>query len=247
MNKDINIIFKDQEGHEIRKSDLKSATGKVQYELIGNQHVSPQASQLHQQSRHEGQQGNYLAALELLEQAHKLAPEWPYPVYDMAYTYLLQEDINNAVKYYTLVNQLAPGGFFTTKTALHTLKKEVNGNYPKGLYLAYLRIEWTNSIAQKEKIARNLIERVPDFAPAWKELANCLEESPQKLVAIEQGLQANPDLETKGMLLINKAIVLFNQGKHQEAIDILGYLIVDTENTIGTRESAKFVLSQFID
>ncbi len=67
------------------------------------------------------------------------------------------------------------------------------------------------------------------------------------MVAIEQGLQANLDLETKGMLLINKAIVLFNQGKHQEAIDILGYLIVDTENTIGTRESAKFVLSQFID
>ena len=247
MNKDITIIFKDQEGHEIRKSDLKNATGKVQYELIGSQHVSPQALQLHQQARHEVQQGKYLAALELLEQAHKLAPGWPYPVYDMAYTYLLQKDINHAVQYYALVDQLAPEGFFTTKTALHTLRKELNGNYPKGLYMAYLRIEWTDSIVQKEEIARNLTEQIPDFAPAWEELANCLEDPSQKLVAIEHGLQSNPDIETKGLLMIDKAIVLFNQGKQQEAIDMLGYVIVDTKNTIGTRESAKFVLSQFID
>lgn len=43
MNKDVTIIFKDQEGYEIRKSDLKNATGKVQYELIGSWHVSSQS------------------------------------------------------------------------------------------------------------------------------------------------------------------------------------------------------------
>jgi hypothetical protein len=70
----------------------------------------------------------------------------------MAFAYFLQGDINNAVKYYTLLDQLAPEGFFTAKTALHTLIKEVTGNYPNGLYQAYLRIEWTDSIAKKEKV-----------------------------------------------------------------------------------------------
>jgi tetratricopeptide (TPR) repeat protein len=246
-NEERTIIFKDREGHEIRKSDLKNITGTVRYEVIGTDKIPPQACQLHQQARVKGQQGQYAAVLEDLKQAHNLAPQWPYPLYDMAFTYLLQERYDLALKYYELVDELAPEGFFTSKTAIDTLQKERNGEYPTGLYLEYLRIDWTNDILKREEIARQILARIPDFAPAWKALANCIEDPVQRLEAIESGLNANPDRETEGTLLINKSIVIFEQGNKREAIDILGNLIFSPHSTIGVREFAKFVLSQFIE
>ena len=45
-----------------------------------------------------GGAGDYKKAITLLERASSVAPEWPYPVYDMAFTYLLMKDAENARK-----------------------------------------------------------------------------------------------------------------------------------------------------
>ena len=54
-------------------------------------------------------------------------------------------------------------------------------------------------------MAHSILEKFPNYAPAWKEIAGKAEDINQRLEAIKKGLELNPDLETKGMLLINQA------------------------------------------
>ena len=42
------------------------------------------------------------------------------------------------------------------------------------------------------------------------------------LQAIEKGLSCDPDDGTKGIMLVNKSLVLNGQGKYDEALKILG-------------------------
>ena len=63
---------------------------------------------------------------------------WPFPLYDIAYTYLLMQDFPNAELHYRKVLGLAPRGFFTAITALDTLAREQAGEFPEGIYLAYM-------------------------------------------------------------------------------------------------------------
>src|ERR1019366_8272650 len=85
------------------------------------------AESLHQRARLAGESGDYRKAITLLEQACNLAPEWPYPVYDMAFTYLLMKDTENARKYYRKTVDLSPRGFFSAITAIDTLDREKRG------------------------------------------------------------------------------------------------------------------------
>jgi hypothetical protein len=48
-------------------------------------------------------------------------------VYDAAFTYLLQGDAVRAEQYYAHVDRLAPRGFFTCKTSLDGLRRELAG------------------------------------------------------------------------------------------------------------------------
>lgn len=242
MNTQDKIIFKDSSGHILQEADLANVTGQVNYEMPGKKNVSPEASTLHQEARALGQAGKYDLSISKLQQAITLEPDWAYPVYDLAYTYLLKGDFSNALEYYRKTNALSPQGFFTAKTALYALEGEERGIFPKGIYLAYLQIEWANDATQKLEIATAITEKVPDFAPAWKELACLQKNDAAREKAIEQGLSRNPDADTKGILLINKAILLNNQGKKEAAIQLLGNLIFSPDTTVGNVALAKFTL-----
>lgn len=239
-----NIIFKDKNGNTISTADLENVTGEVRYEILGDRPIDLRANQLHQEGRELGAAGKYERAILKLNEAIRIEPEWAYPIYDLAYTYLLMEDFDNAYLYYQKTNQLKPKGFWTVKAALYSLEGERSGIFPKGLYLYYLNIEWAESRDEKIKIARIIVERVPDYAPAWKELAHLLEDSSERLYAIEQGLSKNPDPETKGMLILNKASILDMQGKKDQAIQLLGELIFSPDVSKGSLELAKFSLKR---
>jgi tetratricopeptide (TPR) repeat protein len=157
------------------------------------------------------QSGDHRKALALLTQASNLAPRWPYPVYDMAYAFLLMEDADNAWKYYRKTLELAPRGFFTAITAVDTLERERRGDLPAGTYRACLSLEGLNEPREKSEMLQLMVRHVPDFAPAWKDFAKTLDTASEALAAIEKGLEADPDSETRGMLLINKALVLNRQ------------------------------------
>ena len=242
MEQNGTVIFRGGDGRELTLNELAGETGRIRYEIVGNVNVPAEAESLHKQARQAGGSGDYKEAISLLERAAKLAPDWPYPAYDMAFTYLLMKDYENAQRYYRKTIELAPRGFFTAITALDALGREEKGDLPAGTYLTYLSLEWMDDPAKKAEAVRQLVKRVPSFAPAWKALAFLTEDVAERVTAIENGLSANPDVETKGILQINKAMVLDGDGDHDGAVRLLGELANDPSSTYETEHMAKVTL-----
>ncbi len=207
MKNTAKIKFTDDSGNSISREELAKSTGRFNYEIFGVENVSSLAKTLHNQARHYGQTGAYQKAIEILLQANKEAPKWPYPVYDLAFTYLLQGDWDNALKYYIMTDSLAPRGFFTSKTALHTLERERKGELKAGLYNMYVSLEWINDPQERFENIKLIVVNFPSFAPGWKEYSNLLE-GKDRISAIEKGLELDADMDTRGLLLINKALML---------------------------------------
>ncbi|HET7105826.1 MAG TPA: tetratricopeptide repeat protein [Candidatus Acidoferrum sp.] len=222
---------------------LLDVTGTVRYEVIGTGTLPAEASLLHQQAREAGGRGEYKEAIALLRQASERAPEWPYPVYDRAFTHLLMNDFDEARTYYRRTLELSPRGFFTAITALDTLTREQNGELPVGTYLSYLSLEWAQDAEKKAQTIREMVRAIPQFAPAWKEFAALCDDDGERLSAIEKGLAARPDAETKGMLEINKALILNLRGDKAAAVQLLGELALNATSTLGTEHSAKAALA----
>jgi len=240
------IVFRGADGRTLTLGELKDVTGTFRYEIVGSAEVPAEAKALHQRAREAGGRGDYQVAITLLTAASKLAPKWPYPVYDRAYTHLLMKDFAAARADYQKTVGLAPRGFFTAITALDVLTREQKGEFPPGTYLAYLSLEWVDDRAKKADIVRQLVNRLPGFAPAWKELAVIAEQGPERLAAIEKGLAAEPDAETRGMLQINKALEEDRQGEHEGAVRLLGELALDPKSTYATEHLAKATLAMVV-
>jgi tetratricopeptide (TPR) repeat protein len=237
------VIFRDSEGRTLTFEDLKGVSGTFRYEIVGSGYVPVEAERLHQLGRAAGGRGEYSISIDLLTQASQLAPLWPYPIYDRAYTYLLMHDFKLAMYDYEKTMELSPRGFFTAITALDILTREQKGEFPPGIYMAYLSLEWQSDPAKKLSSVRKLVDQFPGFAPGWKELAALTDRDTERIEAIEKGLLAKPDPETRGMLLINKALVLDRQGQHREAVELLGRLALDPQATYGSAHLAKATLA----
>ncbi len=161
----------------------------------------------------------------------------------MAYTYLLMKDSEKARTHYRKTVELSPRGFFTAITAVDALDREAKGDLPVGTYRAYLALESMEDDETRSNAVRQLVKRAPSFAPAWKELAVQSKTEAEKLAAIEKGLAARPDAETKGILLINKALIMDQRGDHDVAVRSLGDLALDPASTYGTEHLAKASLA----
>jgi tetratricopeptide (TPR) repeat protein len=203
--------------------------------------ISDEAKALHQEGRKAGAAGDTARALELFVQAHQLAPQWPYPPYDMAFTYLLNDDIESAEIWYALVDELEPRGFFTAKTFLAMVRCERRGELPSGFVKAFAMLEWLPE-AQQRAMLQRIVVRFPGVAPAWKQLATLTTDEDARLEALDRGLAADPDDETYGMLVLNKALVLRHRGKFQEARWLLENLLADPRCTQAVEALAKMSL-----
>ncbi len=241
------LVFQDAAGRVLTTRDLEAFTGQVEWEIKGGRTVPTEAVRLHEEARAAGARGEYDRALVLLDAAHALAPGWPYPVYDAAFTYLLQGDTDTAERCYAEVDRMAPRGFFTCKTTLDSLRRERAGELPEGFCKGFAALESLDDLSGKKAILDGIVARFPGFAPAWKELAALLDDPGDRLRAIERGLGAEPDPETRGMLLMNKALVLNQRGERGAAIAILGDLALDPASTLATETLAKATLAQVID
>lgn len=240
------LIFEDSKGNQLLMSDLEGATGTYNWQIKGDKDIPVEASRLHQMARQHGSKGEYEQAITKLKRAYEIAPEWAFPPYDLGYTYLLTQDSPNALKYYTIADELEPKGFFTAKTARWSLEKEIAGEFQDGLYAAYTQIELLDADERKLQIARAIVEKIPEYAPAWKVIAEKSESNEERLAAVEKGLGADPDRTTKEGLLLNKALVKNIQGEGEEAVEILGELILDEASTVGSVELAKLILSAVV-
>ena len=137
----VTVAFTDEQGRTLTLDDLRKVAGKVKWEIRSNSSVPPEAERLHQEGRAAGARGDYDAAQSLLTRAAELAPWWPYPFYDRAFTHLLQHDFEAALSDYRRTVELAPGGFFTAEVAVDTLTRESAGEFFSGLYAAFAMLE----------------------------------------------------------------------------------------------------------
>lgn len=241
------VVFRTADGRTLTMADLQGLAGTFQYEILGKSQVPAEAESLHKQAGQAGGAGDYEKAIKLLERARALAPAWPYPVYDLAFSYLLMKDAEIARKHYRKTVELAPRGFFTALTALDALDRESKDDLPAGTYMTYLSFEWMDDRGKKADAVRQLVKRVPGFAPAWKEQAILADADAEKLAAIEKGLAVNPDGETKGILLINKALIMDRSGDHAGAVRLLGELALDPASTYATEHLAKVTLANMVN
>ncbi|BDD04594.1 hypothetical protein [Aureibacter tunicatorum] len=199
-------------------------------------------------------QGKSLASDKLFEEAifsyedaAKLAPEWPEPLYEIAFIYLIQTKFDRALEFYHKVDALRPGGYFTTKVAIWGLEMEVQKKYPEGLYVAFAQVDWTKNKTRRLEILEEIVEKFPDYAPAWRKLSDELELPEDRMIAINRGLECEDlDIESSGGLLINKALVTQMLGDKQGAKQQLKAL-KQTSMSDNNRETVEFILSTMND
>lgn len=238
-------LYEDGKGNKLFVSDLKKDW--VNYDQLGKKEMSEEAIKYHTRGRKLSKLGAYGDAMKLLKKAVSLAESSPYPYYDLAMVYVMRGDSSKALTNFKQCDELAPNGFFEVKTAVAALEMEKAGNIPEGTFRLYLQIEDTQDRKKKIELARQLTERYPNFAPGWRAMANLLQDSTQRKGAIEEGLNALPDIDTYANLKINEALILDMDGNKGESIRILGQLIFNEANTLGAVGIAKFVLSSILN
>lgn len=170
------------------------------------------AEALHARGREAGASGDYPAALELFTQASELAPDWPHPVYDRAFTRLMMQDFEGAAADIDRTLELSPGGFFVAHVARDALRRERAGELPRGFYLAYFRIEGLPE-DQRRVVLEQIVLKFPQFARAWLDFANLADTPLERLSRLEKGLAADPDPLTADMLRLNQAFALQQLGE----------------------------------
>jgi hypothetical protein len=238
---DSKVVFTTKDGREVQ--DLKKVEdGEVDYKVVGKGEIPAQAKEMHELGRRYGAEGKFDAALLSFAEASKLAPGWAYPIYDTAYTLLLRGDATNALAKYREVDRMETNGFFTTKTAVWTLEREESGALPRGTYRDYVALEDAEGNGKIELIEK-LAVMAPNYPPVLKEKAIAAKTVTEKLQWIDKGLALEPDAETYGILMLNRAVLLNLQKKTNESKAILNGLTAET-NTVGTRELAREVLKK---
>lgn len=214
------------------------------WKIFDEQTVSYEAERLHQMGRLYGQQGQHELAIKTFDQASQIEPNWSYPHYDKAFSFLLMGDIEKAYQNYKIVDKLSPQGFFTTKTSVFYLDKELKGVFPKGLYLQYLKHEWLETNQEKEQLLQGIVTEYPSYSPAWFKLSSFQDDPEKKIALMEKGLSFQTDPETRGYLLINKSITRHHMGYKAEAIQTLEGLLTDQSAPLDIIELTKETLNR---
>jgi tetratricopeptide (TPR) repeat protein len=237
------VIFRDARGRELTAKDLAGVTGQVDWSIQGAEHVSQRAIELHDLGRRAGAAGDNDRALLLFDQAQKEAPNWPYPAYDSAYTFLLKGNIDQAERKYAVVERLSPRGFFTAKTEMDCIRRERKAEIAPGTCRMYVIAADMDDPTEKRAVLEELLRQSPSLPGAWQKLAALLNDDDARMAAIDKGLSFQPDGDCRGVLLIDKALILARREKRTEAIRILGELALDPESTLATEQMAKLALA----
>jgi tetratricopeptide (TPR) repeat protein len=186
------VVFRNDAGRVLTLDELGAAHGRLEWELRHGPPVAPEALEVHQRGREAGSRGDYEDALSLFTTAAALAPSWPHPIYDRAFTHLLRGDFASALADYRTALELSPGGFFDAAQAVDMLAREETGEFPKGLYATFITHGKALDDSQRKTAAEQIVEKYPGFTPGWEVFAR-LVEGPGRLDIIDCGLAAVPD------------------------------------------------------
>ncbi len=240
------VVYRSNDGRELSKAEIRAMQPRTIRDFLLLDRATPEADSLLREARQLGNANDLQACLKLISDAAALAPEWPQPFYDAAYTYLVNGDWESALFYYEKVDKLAPDGYLSTKAAAHTLKKELDSKLPEGFYRDFISIEQQRDPKQQEQEVRDLTGLVPNFGPAWRLLASLLPDPQARIAVIERGVTADCDPETLGLLRVNKAVALGQLGREEDAIQLLGDIMFDEATTGLTYAMASSTLKQAV-
>jgi tetratricopeptide (TPR) repeat protein len=239
----VQLVFRNAQGRELKAKDLAGVTGIINWSIVGAGNVPQHARELHDLGQQEGSAGHYDKALLLFAQAQQEAPQWPYPAYDAAYTSLLNGNLDQAERDYAVVERLSPRGFFTAKAEMDCIRRERAKEFASGTCKSYVLVAEMSDSPEKRAAVEKLLRQSPSLALAWEELAVLLPDDDGRMAAITKGLSCQPDGDTRGILMINQALILNRQGKHSQAVSILGELALDPQTTLMTEQLAKASLA----
>jgi tetratricopeptide (TPR) repeat protein len=133
------MILKDDKGRELKVGDLSDYTGTVNWSIADPKDIPEAARVLLNRGQEVGAGENYQEALHLFAQAAQIAPDWAYPIYESAFTYLLMGDLERAERDYLQVERLEPRGFFTYQAELDCVRRERNGEF-RARHVPHLRL-----------------------------------------------------------------------------------------------------------
>jgi hypothetical protein len=100
-----------------------------------------------------------------------MAPDAPYPLYEIGWTHLLLEDPVRGEEYLRMVDRLVPEGFMWTPTLLDCLSRIQSGQLPPGAYIPLLHLHNIRDQDARAKIASIIVAELPHFAALWCHLA----------------------------------------------------------------------------
>lgn len=238
------VVYQDPNGNVLTLTEIRKFAGGLSWEAMQGIEITEKVQDVHRAGRRYAQEGEHDKALYAFTNAAQAVPNWPLPVHDMANIFLLEENFDRALEYYRKVDEMAPRGYFATKTAIHYLQKEQKGKCPRGTYLKYINAGWEADSTRKVQMLDDILQECPEFAPAWKEKVFLSDSDEEGLRYIDQGLASNPDPETRGILLINRAMILARQGDVETAVAILGDLAVSPDTTLENEYLARAALKQ---
>lgn len=207
------------------------------------QPVSERAKQLHAQGRKHGEAGEFEQALRYFHEAEKAAPNWPLPLYDMGLTFLFIKADDRALETFTKLDAVAPLGMLGSKRILDSLRREKDGRVPEGTLSEFLAIEQLRDVQEVRRKMQALTQKAPGFAPAWQELAMTEEKPEEAEKLIAKALSLEPDAETRGSLLVHKAILMWRRGEVDAARKLLRELLADPTTLPTTAADARELLN----
>jgi len=205
--------------------------------------IPERARQLHAQGRKHGEAGEFELALRYFHEAQKAAPSWPLPLYDMGLTFLHLKADDRALETFTKLDAVAPLGLPGSKRILDSLRREKDGRVPAGTLREFLAIERLRDLQEVRRQMQALTQKAPGFVPAWQELA-MLEEKPEeaeKLIA--KALSLEPDAESRGTLLVQKATLMWRRGEVDAARKLLRELLADPTTLPAAAAEARELLN----
>lgn len=242
------VIHTDKAGRVLTFGDVNRSFSRLRTAALFQGKPSSKARRLKELGDEASRKKDYETAHRHYEAAAEASPQWPYPVYRSAQTYLKEGNIAKAYEFHRRVDSLSPRGFLRTWTILPTLQLELQGKLPSGTAQRLFRseFEWVDEKKAWKQAAVELTTRYPDFATGWQEMARVEDDPVKRLQFIEKGLRKDPDPETRGWFLVTKAETLAERGDKAAALRMLGDVALDPTSTAEAEMLAKHTIETML-
>jgi TolA-binding protein len=146
-----------------------------------------------------GEDGDFAIAEQAFREAIALAPNEPYPHYELGYTLALAGKLREALVELRRTEQLHRG-FFLVETEIYLCEKMIAGAFDGETFAALRQLMWRTDTGQHttletEQLARAVVERSPECALAHFFLGKAIfERLPDEgKAALERCIELYPD------------------------------------------------------